>query len=64
MVTEAVSRAHQSVPGSAWLGLSAGDAEQTGCYHQGLSLLGWHNAHFTEEKSKGVRQLLTSRLRF
>ena len=26
--------------------------------------MGWHNAHFTEEKNREVRQLLTSRLRF
>jgi len=57
-------RAHQSVPDSAWLWLSAGDAEWTDRYRQGSICWGWHHAHFTEEKNREVRQLLTSRLRF
>lgn len=52
------------MPDSAWLWLSAGDAEWTDRYRQGSICWGWHHAHFTEEKNREVRQLLTSRLRF
>ena len=49
-----------ALPGSGWvLGMQSG---RTAIAR--LNLLGWHHAHFTEEKKREVRQLLTSRLRF
>lgn len=57
-------RAHQSVPGSAWLWAECWGCRADRLLSPGLNLLGWHHAHFTEEKNREVRRLLNSRLRF
>lgn len=60
-VTEAVSK---GPPVSAWLWAESWGCRADRLLSPGLNLLGWHHAHFTEEKNREVRWLLNSRLRF